>query len=114
MINVGLLISATKTIIIATIDAGTTTISSRIVKSGFFCHMPLTSSMNCANSLFDSSLGKIWLSTLFQASLSLSLLIAGKINTRPLITHTYPLNSIMEAFEMQARPEIAVKVMIKP
>ncbi len=45
---------------------------------------------------------------------ALELMRAGKINTKPLITHEFPLDKITEAFEMQARPEEAVKVVIKP
>ena len=45
---------------------------------------------------------------------ALELMRAGKINTQPLITHQFPLDEITEAFEMQARPEEAVKVVIKP
>jgi len=45
---------------------------------------------------------------------AMELMSAGKINTQPLITHQFPLDEITEAFEMQARPEEAVKVMIKP
>ena len=44
----------------------------------------------------------------------MELMRAGKINTQPLITHQFPLDKITEAFAMQARPEEAVKVVIKP
>ena len=45
---------------------------------------------------------------------ALDLMRAGKINTKPLVTHEFPLDKITEAFEMQAKPEEAVKVVIKP
>ena len=45
---------------------------------------------------------------------ALDLMRTGKIKTQPLITHEFPLDRIKEAFEMQARPEEAVKVVIKP
>jgi len=45
---------------------------------------------------------------------SLELMKAGKIKTKPLVTHEFPLSEITEAFEMQARPDEAVKVLIKP
>ena len=45
---------------------------------------------------------------------ALELMRAGKINTEPLVTHEFPLEEITEAFEMQARPEEAVKVLSKP
>ncbi len=45
---------------------------------------------------------------------ALDLMRDGRINTQPLVTHEYPLDRITEAFEMQARPEEAVKVVIKP
>ncbi len=45
---------------------------------------------------------------------SLELMRAGKIDTRSLVTHEFPLDKINEAFETQAKPEEAVKVVIKP
>ena len=45
---------------------------------------------------------------------SLELMRAGKIKTETLVTHEFPLDKITEAFEMQSRPEEAVKVVIKP
>jgi len=45
---------------------------------------------------------------------SLELMRAGKIDTRSLVTHEFPLDKITEAFETQAKPEEAVKVVIKP
>jgi len=45
---------------------------------------------------------------------ALELMKAGKIKTKSLVTHEFPLTEITEAFEMQARPDKAVKVLIKP
>jgi threonine dehydrogenase-like Zn-dependent dehydrogenase len=45
---------------------------------------------------------------------ALALMRSGKIKTQPLITHEFPLDEITEAFEMQAKPAEAVKVVIKP
>jgi len=45
---------------------------------------------------------------------ALELMKAGKIKTAPLVTHEFPLAEITEAFDMQARPAEAVKVLIKP
>ena len=45
---------------------------------------------------------------------SLELMKAGKIDTRSLVTHEFPLDEITAAFEMQAKPEEAVKAVIKP
>jgi len=45
---------------------------------------------------------------------ALELMRAGKIKTQPLITHEFPLDDITAAFEMQERPEEAVKVVIRP
>ena len=43
-----------------------------------------------------------------------ALMRAGKINTQALITHEFSLDDITAAFEMQARPEETVKVVIRP
>jgi len=45
---------------------------------------------------------------------ALDLMRTGKIKTETLTTHEFPLDGISEAFEMQARPDEAVKVVIKP
>jgi threonine dehydrogenase-like Zn-dependent dehydrogenase len=45
---------------------------------------------------------------------SIALLADGRIDTRPLITHRFPLEQAPEAFEAQLRPGEAMKVLIKP
>ncbi len=45
---------------------------------------------------------------------ALDLMRSGKIEAQSLVTHEFPLDDITGAFEMQARPEEAVKVVIKP
>ena len=37
-----------------------------------------------------------------------------KIDTSSLVTHAFSLDEINEAFEVQSKPEEAVKVVIKP
>jgi len=39
---------------------------------------------------------------------------AGKVNTKPLISHEFPLDKAKEAFETQLKPDEAVKIVIKP
>ena len=45
---------------------------------------------------------------------AIKLLASGKVNAKPLISHQFPLDSIMEAFEVQTNPEQSIKVIIKP
>lgn len=45
---------------------------------------------------------------------AIELLAQGKVNVRPLISHEFSLDNIMEAFEMQTKPDQSVKVIIKP
>jgi len=45
---------------------------------------------------------------------TIDLLKTGKIDTKPLITHEFPLDKIQEAFATQLKPEEAIKVLIKP
>jgi threonine dehydrogenase-like Zn-dependent dehydrogenase len=45
---------------------------------------------------------------------SMKLLASGKVNVKPLISHEFPLDNIMEAFEVQTKPEQSIKVLIKP
>ena len=45
---------------------------------------------------------------------TIEFLRTGKINTRPLITHEFPLDKIQEAFVTQQKVEEAIKVLIKP
>ena len=42
------------------------------------------------------------------------LLVAGKVNTEPWITHTFPLDKINEAFETGLKRDESVKVIVKP
>ncbi|MBM4447026.1 MAG: zinc-binding dehydrogenase [Chloroflexi bacterium] len=45
---------------------------------------------------------------------SMALLTSGKVSVKPLISHAFSLDSIMEAFEIQTKPEQSIKVLIKP
>jgi (R,R)-butanediol dehydrogenase/meso-butanediol dehydrogenase/diacetyl reductase len=45
---------------------------------------------------------------------AMELLESGQVDTRPLITHEFPLDEINEAFETQLTADDAVKVMVKP
>jgi len=45
---------------------------------------------------------------------TIELISSGKVDAKPLISHTFPLDKIMEAFEVQINPEQAIKVVIKP
>ena len=45
---------------------------------------------------------------------AIKLLASGKVNAKPLISHQFPLDKIMEAFEVQTNPEQSIKVIIKP
>jgi len=45
---------------------------------------------------------------------AIKLLASGKVNAKPLISHQFPLDSIMEAFEVQTNPEQSIKVIINP
>jgi len=45
---------------------------------------------------------------------SIDLLASGKINTKPLITHAFPVEKAKEAFETQMTDPTAVKVLITP
>jgi 2-desacetyl-2-hydroxyethyl bacteriochlorophyllide A dehydrogenase len=45
---------------------------------------------------------------------AIDLLESGKVDTRELITHEYPLNDIKKAFEIQMKDGDAIKVLIKP
>jgi 2-desacetyl-2-hydroxyethyl bacteriochlorophyllide A dehydrogenase len=45
---------------------------------------------------------------------AMELLESGQVDTRPLITHEFPLDEIKEAFETQLTADDAVKVMVKP
>jgi len=45
---------------------------------------------------------------------AIGLLVDGKVKVKPLISHEFPVDRIMEAFEVQTRPEQSIKVLIKP
>lgn len=45
---------------------------------------------------------------------AVDLLQSGKVNTKPLITHEFPLDKVKEAFETQLWAEDAIKVIVKP
>lgn len=45
---------------------------------------------------------------------AVDLLQSGKVNTKPLVTHEFPLDKVKEAFETQLGAEDAVKVLVKP
>jgi len=45
---------------------------------------------------------------------AIELLKTGKVNTRPLVTHEYPLDKAREAFETQLKADESIKVLIKP
>jgi len=45
---------------------------------------------------------------------AIKLLADGKVKAKPLISHVFPLDKIMEAFEVQTKPDQSIKVIIKP
>jgi 2-desacetyl-2-hydroxyethyl bacteriochlorophyllide A dehydrogenase len=45
---------------------------------------------------------------------AIDLISSGKVKVKALVTHTFPLDRIQEAFKTQARTDEAVKVLIKP
>ncbi|MEW6554900.1 MAG: alcohol dehydrogenase catalytic domain-containing protein [Actinomycetota bacterium] len=45
---------------------------------------------------------------------AIELIGEGKVKTAPLITHTFPLEEINEAFRVQMDPEESIKVLVKP
>ena len=45
---------------------------------------------------------------------AIKLLANGKVKAKPLISHVFPLDKIMEAFEVQTKPDQSIKVLIKP
>jgi threonine dehydrogenase-like Zn-dependent dehydrogenase len=44
----------------------------------------------------------------------MDLIASGKVKVRPLISHEFPLDEIMDAFETQTRASESVKVIVKP
>jgi threonine dehydrogenase-like Zn-dependent dehydrogenase len=45
---------------------------------------------------------------------AIGLISSGKVDAKSLISHVFPLDKIMEAFEVQTKPEQSIKVIIKP
>ena len=45
---------------------------------------------------------------------AIELVASGKIDRKPLVSHTYPLSAAPEAFATQAQPTASVKVLLKP
>ncbi len=45
---------------------------------------------------------------------AVDLLQSGKVDTRPMITHEFPLEKIKEAFDTQLESDDAIKVLVKP
>jgi threonine dehydrogenase-like Zn-dependent dehydrogenase len=45
---------------------------------------------------------------------AIELISSGKVDAKSLISHVFPLDKIMEAFEVQTNPEQSIKVIIKP
>jgi threonine dehydrogenase-like Zn-dependent dehydrogenase len=45
---------------------------------------------------------------------AIELISEGKVKTQPLITHTFPLEEINEAFQVQMDANESIKVLIKP
>ena len=45
---------------------------------------------------------------------AIGLLVEGRVNVKPLISHEFPVDRIMEAFEVQTKPDQSIKVLIKP
>ncbi|MFC2012596.1 zinc-binding dehydrogenase [Chloroflexota bacterium] len=45
---------------------------------------------------------------------AVELIKSGKVNTKPMITHEFPLDRISEAFETQIHAPDAIKVLVKP
>jgi len=45
---------------------------------------------------------------------AMQLLADGKVNVKPLISHRLPVEKIMEAFEVQTKPDQSIKVLILP
>ena len=50
----------------------------------------------------------------FELPGAVDLLQSGKVNTRPMITHEFPLENTKQAFETQISSQDAIKVLVKP
>jgi len=55
-----------------------------------------------------------WAWTIDEFLQALELIGSGKVDRKPLITHTFPLEQASEAFETQLKAEEAVKVVLTP
>jgi threonine dehydrogenase-like Zn-dependent dehydrogenase len=45
---------------------------------------------------------------------TIGLISSGKVKTKPLISHEFPLDQINQAFEIQTKADKSVKVIVKP
>lgn len=45
---------------------------------------------------------------------SMQMIADGRVRVKPLISHTFPLENVMDAFEAQTKPDQSIKVVIKP
>ena len=45
---------------------------------------------------------------------AIALVESGRVDRKPLISHTFPLDEAPEAFAMQDKPDAAIKVLLKP
>ncbi|MDD4859213.1 MAG: alcohol dehydrogenase catalytic domain-containing protein [Dehalococcoidales bacterium] len=45
---------------------------------------------------------------------AIDMLAKGKVNVKALISHQFPVDKIMEAFEVQTKPDQSIKVLIRP
>ena len=45
---------------------------------------------------------------------SMQMIADGMVRVKPLISHTFPLENVMDAFEAQTKPDQSIKVVIKP
>ncbi|MDD5289461.1 MAG: alcohol dehydrogenase catalytic domain-containing protein [Dehalococcoidales bacterium] len=45
---------------------------------------------------------------------SMQMIADGRVKVKPLISHTLPLANIMDAFEIQTKPDQSIKVIVKP
>ena len=88
----------------------------RIVLVGLFKN-PVTIDMNRIihkqlNLISSFSKGKPSKSE--ETAQAIGLISNGKVKTKPLVSHQFPLEQINQAFEIQTKPDESVKVLIKP
>jgi L-idonate 5-dehydrogenase len=55
-----------------------------------------------------------WGFNLDEYAQALEMIQSGKVDRKPLITHTFPLESAKDAFEVQLKYEEALKVLLNP